>query len=130
MTVRELISQLIDMPSDQEVYLYTPDEHEDEHGLVQGYIFHIDNVDVKERTIVFTDWRKGKHNTFTDKAKIPEIWKQIREDRLADAGYPPLSRDLPAEEKRCMNCRHRFENEDYPGSACFNCHELSNWEAE
>ena len=59
MTVRELISQLIDMPSNQEVYLYTPDKHEDEHGLVQGYIFHIDDVDVKERTIVFTDWRKN-----------------------------------------------------------------------
>ena len=59
MTVRELINQLIDMPSDEEVCLYLPEKHIDEvAGEVQGYIFHIDEVDVKDRSIVFTDWRK------------------------------------------------------------------------
>ena len=63
MSVKELISKLLEMPMDAEVSIYDPTPHEDEHGICNGYYFGIDDVkqngcdasDVVE--LRFTDWR-------------------------------------------------------------------------
>ena len=60
MTVKELISKLLEMPMDSEVFLADPTPHEDEYGVFCiGYYFDID--DVKQNSgvaeIKFTNWR-------------------------------------------------------------------------
>ena len=63
MTVKDLISKLLEMPMDAEVYISDPTPHEDEHGICKGYCFGIDDVthdfDVELR---FTDWRKEDYS--------------------------------------------------------------------
>lgn len=44
MTVKELISKLLEMPMNAEVSIYDPTPHEDEHGICNGYCFDIDEV--------------------------------------------------------------------------------------
>lgn len=56
MTVKELITKLLDRPMDDEVLLCYDKEHIDSHGeFCNGYVFHIDDVMCSE--IMFTDWR-------------------------------------------------------------------------
>lgn len=62
MIVKDLISKLLEMPMDAEVFISDPTPHEDEHGKCNGYCFGID--DVKQNSDVvelrFTDWRSQK----------------------------------------------------------------------
>lgn len=56
MTVKELITKLLDSPMDEEVLLCYDKEHIDERGeKCSGYCFNID--DVRNGEIIFTDWR-------------------------------------------------------------------------
>ena len=56
MTVKELITKLLDRPMDDEVMLCYDKVHTDEYGdVIQGYGFHIDSV--RDSDIMFTDWR-------------------------------------------------------------------------
>lgn len=56
MTVKELITKLLDRPMDDEALLCYDKEHVNERGeKCSGYVFHID--DVRESDIMFTDWR-------------------------------------------------------------------------
>lgn len=56
MTVKELITKLLDRPMDDEVMLCYDKVHTDEFGeVVQGYGFRIDSVIGSD--IMFTDWR-------------------------------------------------------------------------
>lgn len=60
MTVKELISELLEMPMDAEVSIYDPTPHEDKYGRTcNGYCFGIDDVkqDSDVVKIKFTDWR-------------------------------------------------------------------------
>ena len=61
MTVKDLISKLLEMPMDAGVFLSDPTPYEDGHGICTGYYFGID--DVKQNSDVvelrFTDWRAG-----------------------------------------------------------------------
>lgn len=58
MTVRELISALLDSPMDEKIQLYLEDNHVDEYGIdCSGYVFDIDGVE-HQTLIRFTDWRK------------------------------------------------------------------------
>jgi len=62
MRVKDLISKLLEMPMDAEVFISDPTPHEDAHGICNGYYFGID--DVKQNSDVvelrFTDWRNEK----------------------------------------------------------------------
>lgn len=62
MTVKDLISKLLEMPMDAEVFISDPTPFEDGHGRCNGYYFGIDDVkqnsDVVELRI--TDWRNEK----------------------------------------------------------------------
>lgn len=61
MTVREIITKLLDEPMDREVLLSYKKEFVDEHGVkCNGYIFHIDGV--RNGEIMFTDWRDKKES--------------------------------------------------------------------
>jgi hypothetical protein len=64
MTVKDLISKLLEMPMTAEVFLSDPTPFEDGHGRCNGYYFGIDDVkqnsDVVE--IEFTDWRSQKES--------------------------------------------------------------------
>ena len=56
MTVKELITKLLDAPLDKEVLLVYEKECIDEYGeKCSGYCFNID--DVRNGEIMFTDWR-------------------------------------------------------------------------
>ena len=56
MTVKELITKLLDRPMDDEVMLCYDKVHTDEFGeVVQGYGFRIDSI--RDSNIMFTDWR-------------------------------------------------------------------------
>lgn len=56
MTVKELITKLLDSPMNEEVLLCYDKEHIDEFGeKCGGYGFNID--DVQGSKIMFTDWR-------------------------------------------------------------------------
>ena len=56
MTVKELITKLLDSPMNEDVLLCYDKEHIDELGeKCIGYVFNIDDVRGKE--IMFTDWR-------------------------------------------------------------------------
>ena len=57
MTVKELITILLEVPKDNEVWLVYEKEHIDEYGeKCSGYSFNIDGVR-KNGDIIFTDWR-------------------------------------------------------------------------
>lgn len=60
MTVKQLITRLLDEPMDAEVQVQYPKEHEDEYGTTKGYLFEIDSVEHwgKMFLINFTDWRE------------------------------------------------------------------------
>ena len=62
MKVKELITQLMDMPMDADVLVSLDDPHKDDSGnLVMGYMFDIDRIrEFNSSTveITFTDWRK------------------------------------------------------------------------
>lgn len=65
MTVKELISKLIDMPMNAEVRLVGVAPHIDEDGdICKGYYFHIDDIkqwpDSVE--IEFKDWRANNES--------------------------------------------------------------------
>ena len=64
MTVKDLISKLLEMPMTAEVFISDPTPFEDEHGRCNGYYFDIDyvkqNSDVVE--LRFTDWRSQKES--------------------------------------------------------------------
>lgn len=60
MTTKELIIKLLDLPMDEEIVLFYPKEHTNEHGKSIGYIFHVDDVNC--HGIVFTDWREKNDN--------------------------------------------------------------------
>lgn len=65
MTVRELITKLLDEPMDNEVSLLYEKEHIDERGeKCTGYWFSID--DVRNGEIIFTDWRDKAESEETD----------------------------------------------------------------
>jgi hypothetical protein len=56
MTVKELITELLDKPMDDEVLLCYDKVHTDEFGdVVKSYGFRIDSV--RDSRIMFTDWR-------------------------------------------------------------------------
>lgn len=60
MKVKDLISKLLEMPTDAEVFISDPTPFEDGHGVWKGYYFGID--DIKQNSnivelIRFTDWR-------------------------------------------------------------------------
>ena len=59
MTVKDLISKLLEMPMDEEVFISDPTPHEDEHGICNGYYFGIDNIKQNSNIVElrFTDWR-------------------------------------------------------------------------
>lgn len=59
MTVKELISKLLEMPMDAEVSIYDPTPHKDKYGICNGYCFGIDDVeqDYDVVNLRFTDWR-------------------------------------------------------------------------
>ena len=63
MTVKELISKLLEMPMNAEVSIYDPTPHKDKYGICKGYCFGIDDVthdfDVELR---FTDWRNEDYS--------------------------------------------------------------------
>lgn len=65
MTVKDLISKLLEMPMDAEVFISDPTPHEDEHGICDGYYFGVDNVKQNSNIveIEFTDWRKRNDRT-------------------------------------------------------------------
>lgn len=62
MTIKELITRLLDEPMDSEIVLHIAEEHTDSHvGKVEGYFFYIDKVErwTNNMTfLTFTDWRK------------------------------------------------------------------------
>lgn len=60
-TVKSLITTLLDFPMDYNVHVGNNDVHEDpEHGTVKGYMFDISNITVGggSVTIEFDDWRR------------------------------------------------------------------------
>ena len=59
MTVKDLISKLLEMPMDAEVFISDPTPHEDEHGICDGYYFDIDYIKQISNIVElrFTDWR-------------------------------------------------------------------------
>lgn len=59
MTVKDLISKLLEMPMDAEVFISDPTPHEDAHGICNGYYFGVDSVKQNSNIveIEFTDWR-------------------------------------------------------------------------
>ena len=63
MTVKELISKLLEMPMNAEVSIYDPTPHEDKYGICNGYCFDIDDVEQDSGeyynvvNLRFTDWR-------------------------------------------------------------------------
>ena len=64
MTVKELITELLNENMDNEVQLSIDKVHYNEHGRCEGYTFDIDSV-VHEYggcVIKFTDWREGDRN--------------------------------------------------------------------
>lgn len=69
MIVKELISKLLEMPMDAEVFISDPTPFEDWHGRCNGYYFDID--DVKQNSDVvelrFTDWRVNKAESEEEK---------------------------------------------------------------
>ena len=62
MKVKELITELLDMPMDADVLVSLDDPHKDDNGnLVTGYMFDIDRIrefNSNMIEITFTDWRK------------------------------------------------------------------------
>ena len=62
MTVKELITRLLDEPMDSEIMIHIHEKHEDEFGNeISGYAFEIDDVErwTKNTSFLnFTDWRK------------------------------------------------------------------------
>lgn len=62
MTVKDLISKLLEMSMDAEVFISDPTPHEDEHGICDGYYFDIDNIKQISNIVElrFTDWRVNK----------------------------------------------------------------------
>lgn len=67
MKVKELITQLLDMPMDADVLVSLNDPHKDDSGnLIAGYMFDIDCIqEFNSGTveITFTDWRKVVGNS-------------------------------------------------------------------
>lgn len=66
MTIKDLIKRLLDLgiSLDSEIMVAIKDPHETEHGIMEGYVFDIDDVvqwgGLAE--IVFTDWRDKKED--------------------------------------------------------------------
>lgn len=62
MTVKDLISKLLEMPMDAEVFISDPTPFEDGHGRCNGYYFGIDDVNQNSDVVElrFTDWRVNK----------------------------------------------------------------------
>lgn len=62
MTVKELITRLLDEPMDAEVCLKDPTEHISNGTMYRGYLFDITYVEHwnnRRICINFDDWRKG-----------------------------------------------------------------------
>ena len=59
MTVKDLITELLEFPMDANVLLSIKQEHETGYGKAEGYSFSIDKLDRFGGfvEIVFTDWR-------------------------------------------------------------------------
>lgn len=62
MIVKDLISKLLEMPMNAEVFISDPTPHEDEHGKCNGYYFGVDSVKQNSNIVElrFTDWRVNK----------------------------------------------------------------------
>ena len=65
MIVKDLISKLLEMLMDAEVYISDPTPHEDEHGICDGYYFDIDYIKQISNIVElrFTDWRNRNDKT-------------------------------------------------------------------
>jgi hypothetical protein len=77
MTVKELITKLLDRPMKDEVLLCYNKEHIDDYGnTCIGYAFNVD--DVQGSNIMFTDWRDTKSTPILDKvrAEIDKIYNR------------------------------------------------------
>lgn len=59
MTVKELITRLLDMPMSYDVILADNNIHTTEHGKVNGYCFDIEHIKQKTGVVElqFDDWR-------------------------------------------------------------------------
>lgn len=62
MTVKELITRLLDEPMDAEVCLQDPTEHMTGSTMCKGYMFDISNIEAWSKNLIFInfeDWREG-----------------------------------------------------------------------
>ena len=72
MTVKELISILLDMPMEAEVNLQDKTGHSTKHGKCSGYVFDITEVEFwsKYRILInFIDWRSDHKTEQTERSE-------------------------------------------------------------
>ena len=64
MKVKDLISKLLEMPMDAEVFISDPTPHKDAHGICNGYYFGVDDVKQISNIVElrFTDWRRQEES--------------------------------------------------------------------
>lgn len=60
MTVKELITRLLEEPMSANICIQEPTKTESEHGIISGVLFRIDNIEHCGGCVYlnFTDWRK------------------------------------------------------------------------
>ena len=60
MTVKELITQLLDCDMDKEIYIADDVEYEDENGKCNGTVYDIDSIDKKYNVYLNFDNRNHR----------------------------------------------------------------------